>query len=74
MAKEVTAVLLTVSEVAAMAAVSVRVIYRLHDGGHIPAMIKVGGASRFKRSEIEKWIADGCPRNVRGTRQSVTSR
>ncbi len=64
----------TVTEVAALASVSTRVIYRLHDGGHMPAMVKVGGSTRFRRSEIEKWISDGCPKNCRGTRPSATSR
>lgn len=46
-----------------------RTIYRMSHSGVMPAPIKIGGAVRWSREVIEKWIAEGCqpvePRGVR---------
>lgn len=59
--------MLDVRGVAKLMDCSVRTIYRLSDSGHMPPPLKVGRLVRFRRSDIEPWIADGC-RPVRTSR------
>jgi prophage regulatory protein len=54
--------LLTVQQVASITQLSARAIWRLRSKGWIPSPIRVGGAVRWRRSEIEEWIADDCPK------------
>jgi excisionase family DNA binding protein len=54
--------LLSIAEVAIMTGISKRNILRMEKTGHIPSSIRVGrGSKRWRKSDIEKWIADGCP-------------
>lgn len=58
------AVLPAFSDVRAMAqflTCSERHVYRLADAGRIPRPVKLGALVRWRRVEIEKWLADGCP-------------
>ncbi|WP_086134582.1 methylation-associated defense system helix-turn-helix domain-containing protein MAD1 [Methylocaldum sp. SAD2] len=48
--------ILTINEVAEYLKVNERTIYRLAANGEIPAF-KVGNSWRFKRAELEAWIA-----------------
>jgi excisionase family DNA binding protein len=54
--------LMDVAAVARLLGVSARHIYRLADGGRMPRPIKLGGAVRWDRAVITKWIDGGCPR------------
>jgi excisionase family DNA binding protein len=54
------AVMLTVADVAAMLACSTKTVYRLVDRGAIPRPVRLGGLLRWRRVQIEQWIADGC--------------
>ena len=40
---------------------SKRHIMRLADAGKMPRPIKLGALLRWRRDEIERWVADGCP-------------
>jgi predicted DNA-binding transcriptional regulator AlpA len=43
-------------------ATSVRSIWRYRSSGHLPKPVQVGqGAIRWRQSDIEQWIALGCP-------------
>src|SRR5262245_51964278 len=53
--------LLDVRAVAALLGCSARHIYRLADGGRMPAPIRLGVLVRWSRQTIEEWIAAGCP-------------
>jgi excisionase family DNA binding protein len=53
--------LLDVQQVAEMLGVSGRHVYRLADGGRMPRPLKLGGAVRWDRRQIENWIDSGCP-------------
>ncbi len=53
--------LLTVRDVAALAQVSTRQIWRLRDTGKLPMPVRVGSQIRWRRSDILEWIVDGCP-------------
>ncbi|WP_375612860.1 MULTISPECIES: helix-turn-helix domain-containing protein [unclassified Bartonella] len=50
--------ILTVEEVARYLKVTERHVYKLLSDRKIPAF-KVGGAWRFKREQLEKWIEEG---------------
>ncbi len=53
--------LITVAELAQMMQVSVRTLWRLLSAGQIPAPIRIGGNTRWRVEEINRWIAEGCP-------------
>ena len=46
----------TLDEVAAFLKAGKRTVYRLAQSGEIPAF-KLGGTWRFRRSELDRWIA-----------------
>ncbi|RRH88394.1 DNA-binding protein [Variovorax beijingensis] len=46
----------TLDEVSAYLKAGKRTIYRLAHGGEIPAF-KLGGTWRFRRTELDRWIA-----------------
>lgn len=48
--------ILTIDEVAAFLKAGKRTVYRLAASGEIPAF-KLGGTWRFRRSELNQWIA-----------------
>jgi excisionase family DNA binding protein len=49
--------LLTVSDVAALCVVAPSTVYEWASNGRIPHL-KIGGAIRFSRPTIERWLAD----------------
>ena len=53
--------LLDVNAVAQFLSCSTRHVYRLADSGRMPRPQKLGALVRWDRSELEKWLADGCP-------------
>lgn len=53
--------LISVNELAQMLGVSTRTTWRHNSSGRIPSPIPVGGLMRWRRQEIEDWIAEGCP-------------
>ena len=48
--------ILTLDEVAAFLTAGKRTVYRLAQNGGIPAF-KLGGTWRFRRAELDQWIA-----------------
>jgi excisionase family DNA binding protein len=52
--------LLDVKAVAAQLGCSTRHAYRLADAGKMPRPIKLGALVKWRRDEIEAWIAGGC--------------
>ncbi len=52
--------LLKVKELSAALGISERQVWRLRSAGLIPTPVNVGGAVRWRESDIEKWIANGC--------------
>lgn len=53
--------ILTLDEVAAYLKAGKRTVYRLAQKGEIPAF-KLGGTWRFRRTELDRWIADSIQR------------
>ena len=54
--------LLTAAESAEMAGVAKRSWWRYVSSGRAPAPVRLGGAVRWRRSELVEWIQAGCPR------------
>ena len=54
------AALLDVNAVADLLGCSPRHVYRFADGGRMPRPVKLGALARWRRSELDKWIAGGC--------------
>lgn len=59
--------ILTLDEVAAYLKAGKRTVYRLAQKGEIPAF-KLGGTWRFRRSELDIWIAQ----SISKTKQEVS--
>jgi len=57
--------ILTLEEVAAYLKAGKRTVYRLAQKGEIPAF-KLGGTWRFRRSELDIWIAEGISKKKQG--------
>lgn len=53
--------LLTAKALAKILSTSVRSIWRYRSSGRLPKTVKISGAIRWRQSDIEKWIALGCP-------------
>jgi len=54
--------LLSADEAATMAGVARRSWWRYVSAGRAPAPVRLGGAVRWRKSELAEWIAAGCPR------------
>jgi excisionase family DNA binding protein len=64
---DATGEILTLEEVAAYLKAGKRTVYRLAQKGEIPAF-KLGGTWRFRRSELDTWIAASISRKRLETR------
>ncbi|NQV29236.1 MAG: helix-turn-helix domain-containing protein [Rhodopirellula sp.] len=53
--------LLDVEAVAKLLSCSTRTVRRMADSGQMPRPLKVASLVRWRRSDIEQWLADGCP-------------
>jgi excisionase family DNA binding protein len=58
---QVAPALLDVRAVAALLNCSSRHIYRLADVGRMPAPVRLGNLVRWRRSDLDGWLAAGCP-------------
>ncbi|MFT5304331.1 MAG: excisionase family DNA binding protein [Mariniblastus sp.] len=54
--------LLSINDVAAMLSCSTRHVRRLIDSGLCPAPLRLSNLVRLRRTDVEQWIQDGCPR------------
>jgi excisionase family DNA binding protein len=52
--------LLDVRAVAQLLDCSARHVYRLADAGRMPAPVRLGALVRWRRQDIEDWLAGGC--------------
>ena len=53
--------LLTAKGVAKLLQISTRTLWRLLSAGKIISPIKLGRSVRWRKEELMRWIADGCP-------------
>lgn len=54
--------LLNVDQVAELLQCTTMSIYRFSKNGTMPPPTKIGKLSRWKKSELDEWIAKGCPK------------
>lgn len=54
------AALLDVDAVAGMCGCSTRHVRRLADAGRMPSPFKLGALLRWRKADLDEWIADGC--------------
>ena len=52
--------LLKASDVANTASISIRTLWRLVSAGKFPAPIRIGGSTRWRAADLERWIEGGC--------------
>jgi excisionase family DNA binding protein len=62
--------LLDVRSVAALLGSSTKHVWRLRDDGLLPAPVRVGALVRWRASDLNRWIEQGCPAG--GIPQEVT--
>lgn len=55
------AALITAAELAALMQISQRTLWRLLSAGKVIEPVRIGGNTRWRLSEVERWIANGCP-------------
>ena len=60
-----TAQMLDVKQVALLLRCSARHVYRLVDGGKMPSPLRLGALVRWRQTDLEDWLAAGCPAVVR---------
>lgn len=65
--------LVTADEVAALLGISTRTLWRLCSGGRCPTPLRLGGNTRWRRSEVELWVAQGCPEGRPDERKGATN-
>jgi predicted DNA-binding transcriptional regulator AlpA len=53
--------LLRIKDVAALAAICEREVYKLIAAGKAPEVIHLGRAARMRRSDVSLWLRLGCP-------------
>ena len=53
--------LLNAKELAGMLNMSERSLWRNLSAGKIPEPVRIGGSTRWRHEEIDRWIANGCP-------------
>lgn len=53
--------LLTAGGVAKCLKISIRQVRKLNAEGLMPKCIRVGRSARWRKTEIEKWVVEGCP-------------
>jgi excisionase family DNA binding protein len=58
--------LIDVRAVSVMLSCSWRHVYRMADAGRMPSPIRFGSLVRWRKSDIERWLAEGCPSVKRG--------
>lgn len=61
----VEAVLIDADAAARMCGMHRATWYRKHSAGLTPKDVRIGGVVRWRKGEIEDWIAAGCPARVR---------
>ena len=63
-----TAALYSINDIAKLLNCSIRHVRRLVDTQRIPQPVKLGALVRWLKTDIEQWIAAGCPHCKKGNR------
>jgi predicted DNA-binding transcriptional regulator AlpA len=52
---------LTAPEVADLLGISIRHLWRMNAKQLLPEPVRMGGTTRWRRTDIQKWVELGCP-------------
>jgi excisionase family DNA binding protein len=63
--KSAVTVLLNVRAVAELLGCSARHVFRLTEDKRMPAPVRIGALVRWRRADLDAWLAAGCPANRR---------
>lgn len=53
--------LLTPDEAAALLKVSVRTLWRMRSAGEVPEPVRLRNSVRWRKTDLARWLATGCP-------------
>ena len=53
--------LLTAKQVTAWLQISQRTLWRMRSAGQLPEPLRLGGTVRWRKEELDAWLAAGCP-------------
>lgn len=67
-APAVTAVVITIDDVAKLLGCSTRHVRRMADSGRVPRPVKFGALLRWIKADVDRWILSGCPNSRKGAR------
>jgi excisionase family DNA binding protein len=67
-ASDLMPLLLSIEECAAVIGLSTRTVYRLIEDDHFPESIPLRSIRKWRRSDIEAWVAAGCPKQGKEVR------
>lgn len=56
-----TPLLIDIQQLAVLLGRSVASLERDQAAGRLPAPVRIGGSKRWRRADIEAWVAAGCP-------------
>ena len=56
-------ILLNAREAAALCTMSESYFYRLNRKGLVPKPVRAGNMRRWRRSDLARWVAAGCPKD-----------
>jgi len=65
--------LLTVRQVAAMLKLSTRQVFKLSTSGRLPEPVKLARSTRWRESDIARWIESGCDMSEYAARRQAVS-
>jgi excisionase family DNA binding protein len=54
-------VLISVKQLAALCGLTPRTVWRHLSSGKLPKHLTLGGAIRFRKTDVDCWVALGCP-------------
>ena len=60
--------LISANDAAKLIGMGVGTIRRLTDSGKMPGVVRIARTVRYKKSDVERWIQDGCPETAKGNR------
>ncbi|MCE5303089.1 MAG: helix-turn-helix domain-containing protein [Planctomycetaceae bacterium] len=58
--------LLTAKQASQLCSMGERTFWRHAHSGLAPAPVRIGGSTRYRRADLLRWIAAGCPRTDGG--------
>jgi prophage regulatory protein len=67
-----TAIAVDAQRLAELLGLSLRTIRRLDSSGKLPRPLRIGGAVRWRLSEVNRWVDAGCPDRAEWERRRAT--